>query len=438
MLSVRRNPVAPGKLRTSNVQKIGLLALGTLVGITVLAAGDLVCALSGICAPSYTYGDSDVGAIDPVGTGVPYTYQTPHWRFARSDTGSIRVNERGFRTDRSIAEIKSAPMSLPIAVTGDSHTDLPYGHGYDHPFVLERELRQAGIRGAEVFGLGRGTYSPLQAYLFVKKVSADLNPRVIILNLYSGNDFFDLMRIDDRPYFEPKGDGTYAIHPPVWYRLSDPTLRGSWTEQSRLLYLVRSFGRETGIADAIHRFSYLVDLAHANGYGFSHALAYLFALNASKGENLVFPRAYPSQILNQYLFFQYFPRTKAESLRRLEYLLGMIRRQNPGVSLILSPIPSAALAGSLDSDSSFQGKLREMGISSEDVIEQESALLDSSRAIAKRQEWRFIDNVSALQKAEPRSALYLSEDLHLSPNGSLVVGSNEAQALLVIFGTGSP
>jgi hypothetical protein len=79
-----------------------------------------------------------------------------------------------------------------------------------------------------------------------------------------------------------------------------------------------------------------------------------------------------------------------------------------------------------------------MGISSDDVIEQESALLDSSRAIAKRQEWKFIDNVSALQKAEPRSALYLSEDLHLSPNGSLVVGSNEAQALLVIFGTGSP
>ena len=76
-----------------------------------------------------------------------------------------------------------------------------------------------------------------------------------------------------------------------------------------LLYLVRSFGRETGIADAIHRFSYLVDLAHANGYGFLHALAYLFALNASKGENMVFPRAYPSQILNQYLFFQYFPRT---------------------------------------------------------------------------------------------------------------------------------
>ncbi len=417
------------KNRTTLRQRLALLSIGILLGILCVVLVDFLCVWTGVFPPEYDYGDPDLGAIEPAGTGVVRSYHSVHWRFQQSDTGLIKINERGFRTTRSIAEIKASPAPIPIAVTGDSHTDLPYDNGYDHPAILEKELRALGVQGAEVLSAGRGGYSPLQGYLYARRFAGDLSPKVFVLNLYTGNDFFDLVRIDDRPYFERGDNGTYSVHPPVWYRLKDPATAGAWYRKSRSLFLAGKILDGLGLSKILARMEYLLKLGAAQGRGLSHALSYIRELKASTEDRLAYPPAYPSQILNQYLFFTYFPPTNDESVHRLEYLLQMIKRENPGLLLVLSPIPSASLAGSLDADTLFRSKLEELNIDPGSLKMQEAALYDSSRALANREGWVFIDNLAQLRQAVPVSAMYMAEDLHISPAGSRIIGVHEATVL---------
>ena len=211
------------------VKRLGLLICYL---VAVLALCDVVLILLNILPPKHLYGDQTVGFLNPQGTGVPYTFQSDHWRYSQSDSGLIAVNERGFRSDRTIRQIHSSPKKNSICVIGDSHTDLPYKNEYTHPFVLQRCLIESGFRDVEVFAAGRGSYSPLQACLYYENFVQDLQPSVLILNLYTGNDFFDMIRIDDRPYYEPDGAGKYRIHPPVWYKFTDPSTKGKRMKHS--------------------------------------------------------------------------------------------------------------------------------------------------------------------------------------------------------------
>ena len=107
-----------------------------------------------------------------------------------------------------------------IGVTGDSQTDLCAPNAETHAGVLEREL---DADGADVMVLpyGVGRYSPLQDYLVFKKVLKPYTPDALIVNFYTGNDFNDLLRVDDRPHFVDV-DGHYEIAGPTWYRYQDP------------------------------------------------------------------------------------------------------------------------------------------------------------------------------------------------------------------------
>jgi hypothetical protein len=184
------------------------------------------------------------------------------------------VNERGFRTDRTIGQILSSPKKNAICVIGDSHTDLPYKKEYTHPFVLQRSLVESGCRDVEVFAAGRGSYSPLQACLYYENFVQDLQPSVLILNLYTGNDFFDMMRIDDRPYYEPDSTGNYRIHPPMWYKFTDPSTEGSLIDKSRVLFLMEMFARRSGLWRIVMHFQYLVELSKLQGEGMGIAFSY--------------------------------------------------------------------------------------------------------------------------------------------------------------------
>ena len=61
--------------------------------------------------------------------------------------------------------------------------------------------------------------------------------------------------------------------------------------------------------------------------------------------SLGYPDAFSAQMLNQQLFFQHFPSAREESIRRMRELMILIRRENPGITLVMSPIPSYELAG---------------------------------------------------------------------------------------------
>jgi hypothetical protein len=424
-------------METTLRQKAGLVLFGCVAAVLLLVVFEIIFDLTGAWAPEYRYGDFDLGFSDPIATGSVRTFRANPWLFLGSDSGLVTLNERGFCTSRTIREILRSPPGVGIAVIGDSHTMLPYRNDLMHPSILERELRDKGVVDAEVFNAGRGGYSPLQAYLYFQRTIKDLHPTILILNLYTGNDFFDMMRIDDRPTFRHELGGGYSIQSPRWYRLTDPADRGRWWSKSRVLFLIKTGLAETGLDNLSTRMLYLLEMGREQGASLIAALSYVRRLAWSRESSLAYPPAFSAQVLNQYLFFASFSGTKEESLRRLAYLFSLIRRERPGLLCILSPIPSASLSGALHANEVFQAKLEELGINYPDLLAQEQSLYDGAILAAGREGWLVIDNLQTFRANGRSTVLFMNEDLHVSPAGSEAIGRNEATALLHLLQRGS-
>jgi hypothetical protein len=397
----------------------------------ILAGCDAVLMVSGIFPPKRLYGDPTLGFPFPdqrEGEAPQLVVQSFHWRFAHSDSGQMVRNRDASRSRRGLEEIMASPPEILIAVGGDSQTGLPYRNDLTHPLILEEVLQRSGLH-AEVVNGGQGGYSPLQAYLYFNERLSKLHPAAFILNLYTGNDFFDLMRYDDRPHYEPVGGGRYTIQPPVWYRFSNPSLQGTLVGRSRVWFVIESVSRKIGLWNAFSRISYLTSMARDNGGSFSTALAYVRAVARSEEDSLSYPPAFSAQILNQYLFFHFFPAAEKESLRRLAFLISSMKREHPTVVFVISPIPSAALIGALKADRLFLRKLKELEIDYDSLIAQEGRLYDSVCSIAADQGHVVIDNRPTLCDSVASSQAFMTEDFHLSPAGSRLLGETEARAL---------
>lgn len=403
---------------------------GIALSLCSLFALDLILVLTDLLPPRHVYGDPELGFCEPAGTGEVRIWQSPHWRFLRSDSGRIVLNERGFRTTRPLHALFADTGRCRIAVLGDSHSDLPYRNDLTHPFVLEAALRREACSSAEVLSAGRGRYSPLQASLFFRREVSKYNPAVIVLNLYTGNDFFDMVRTDDRPSLVEDSSLGYRLVPPTWFQYDDPALRDSYLGRSRVLYVGGRILRATGLDQFVTRLRYLVPLSLKHGGGVREVVSYFRSLSATDEPALPFSRAYGAQVLNQHLFFRFFPQAGARALGRLGFLFHRMREENPGRLLVLSPIPSAALCGALAGDPLYTARLAASGCDAGAVAMAESLLyraaLDSARAAG----WVTLDNLPKFRSYPGVSELYMQEDLHLSPVASQLFGEHEASIFI--------
>ena len=231
---------------------ISMLTYGGIIAVTLVLV-DLVCIVSGVFPPTQNYGDADLGW-----RSSPPTGQMLVDRCTDSSTGEVINyvrNEDGVRTPRSVREIQADAASFKIAVTGDSQTNLCAPNAETHPGVLEAELVAQGSPSV-VLAYGVGRYSPLQDYLAFRKVLRPYNPGALVLNFYTGNDFLDLLRADDRPHFVPADSG-YWIGEPVWFLYDDPRVQ-RW---SRVLLAFRLVADKTGLRGAYLRLRQLQQLA---------------------------------------------------------------------------------------------------------------------------------------------------------------------------------
>jgi hypothetical protein len=55
-----------------------------------------------------------------------------------------------------------------------------------------------------------------------------------VVAVYSGNDYLDLIRRDDRPYLTQDPDGAFTEHPPYFLVYADPRSKASLLESSRV------------------------------------------------------------------------------------------------------------------------------------------------------------------------------------------------------------
>src|SRR6266849_5002497 len=214
-----------------------LLTAATYAAIvlTTLVLLDITLMVLGGFPPTYEYGDPDIGwvAARPTGSmredrcteyssGVVFTYTR---------------NEDGIRTPVSARALTTNRQSYLIGVTGDSQTELCAPDAQTHFGVLETSLNTGGMR-AIVVAYGAGRYSPVQDYVAFKTALKKYHPDAFVLNLYTGNDFYDILRVDDRPHLV-RTDSGYVIAPPVWYLYDEPGVK----RHSRVLFALRSIAR---------------------------------------------------------------------------------------------------------------------------------------------------------------------------------------------------
>jgi hypothetical protein len=246
-----------------------------------------------------------------------------------------------------------------------------------------------------------------------------------VLNLYTGNDFYDILRVDDRPHFV-RTDSGYAIAPPLWYLYDDPAVR----RHSRVLFALHMFAKRTGLRGFVQRVQLLSQQAAEQGKGLTTVIAYMNDLRRSREPSVGYQAAFSAQMLNQQLFFYRFPQGKTESLRRVRALLELVRRENPDLTVLLSPLPSYELAQQQPVDEALRRTLARLAITYEGGVQEESALYDSLRVLARETGWLFADNLAALRAYSGTERLYNAFDYHMLPVASELVGRTQARALL--------
>lgn len=396
------------------------LTYAAIVGISLVAL-DVVCIAFGFFPPRPVYGDPELGWRP-----APATGRMALGRCMDVSTGQTidyERNEDGVRTGLSRNLIQPDTTSIKIAVVGDSHTDLCAPNALMHSGVLESELRAQGIPAA-VLSYGAGKYSPIQDYLAFTRVLRPYGPRVLIMNLYTGNDFYDILRVDDRPHFVAADTG-YRLAPPVWYSRDDPAVR----YRSRVLFAIRAVAENIGVRRLYLRVMELRRVAAQQGAGLTAVAAYMQDLYNAREPMVGYPDAFTSQMLNQQLFFHHFPASQAESIRRTRALMALIRAENPGLILVMSPLPSYQLAGEQPVDSVFLRTLQRIPIGYQDGVSQEQQLYDQLRVLAAEQGWLFVDNLAALKAYRGSERLYNTFDYHLLPPASALIGRAQAAVL---------
>jgi len=398
-----------------------LLLYGLIIAVT-LAVIDAICIAFDILPPLANYGDPDLGWRPATATG-----KMAIGKCTEFSTGEVIIyqrNEDGVRTSSTRAAIVADSARLRIGVSGDSQTDLCARNDQIPGGVLEAALNARG-HPTTVLTYGAGRYSPLQAYLAFRKVLAPYHPDVFILQVYTGNDLYDILRSDDRPHFVAADSG-YRIAQPIWYTYDDPKDRS----RSRVLYLFRTLGDRTGIRRVLLRVTELRRLGKQHGAGLFDVVSYMRDVWKARDPAIGYPDAFSAQMLNQQLFFHHFPSAEDESIRRMRELMTMIRRENPRLKLVMSPIPSYELVGGSPVDSALQRTLTRLPITYEEGRRQEGRLYERLRQLASEQEWIFVDNLVALQRYTGSARLYNDFDYHLLPNASALIGQAEAEALM--------
>jgi hypothetical protein len=392
-----------------------------VITIATLIVVDLLCNLFGLFPPVPEYGDLDVGWL-----AAKRTANIRYDRCAQLSGELVQYvrNEDGIRTNVSVQQLLADRRSFKVGVTGDSQTELCAPNAQTHAGRLERELNASGVR-AIVLPYGVGRYSPLQSYLVFKKMLKKFAPDALLLNFYTGNDFNDLLRVDDRPHFV-NSDGRYVIAEPVWYRLEDPRVR----RRSRVLFVLRSLTDKTGIRDLVLRFRFLYRTAVEQGAGVGAVLGYMNDLRKSVEPSVTYPEAFTAQFLNQQLFFHRFPGTRDESVRRVRALLELARRENPNTLLIVSALPSYELVQQRPVDAALMRTLDRLPITYDGGVREEQELYDTLRQVAAESGWLFVDNLRALRAYQGRDRLYNAFDYHLLPAASAIIGKTQAAVLL--------
>jgi hypothetical protein len=147
--------------------------------------------------------------------GATQTFHYPH--LEKHDVVTLSFNSRGYRGE----ELRPAVAARRIVVYGDSHIEARLTR-LERTFPERLEARLAALTGRPVEAINAGVsgYGPDQCLLRMESGIGELAPDVVVLVLYAGNDWGDIVR---NALFRLDGSGRLAAN--AW-TLDEPVRRG--------------------------------------------------------------------------------------------------------------------------------------------------------------------------------------------------------------------
>ena len=350
----------------------------------------------------------------------------------------------GMASEPVILNDKASKDSLTIVVIGDSH--LEYGDKntgqYNQCTYLYNYLKEKNIP-ARVIILGTPSTGFIQQmFIYDEQIKKKgIKPDVVLFQIYSGNDFSENLRYDDRPRVDFKADGTPDTVPIHWV-LDRPKSKGkdtsftSWPRDSRLLYLTNAaFGHHNMVLKAKIAYS-SNDLL---GFGLGSKIEYIKNLNRFVDKRLTaYNGAVAAQFLNQYYQMNKKPDAfMKESKVRTKYFLEYFKKSNPEVTCIVSYLPSAPAIGAMcDTDVMiYHDILKRSNLSDLDVPKMEHQLYMMMDSLNNATGKPFIvydlsDTLHIANKLDGTQTFYDKGGLHVTPKSRKIIGETWGKQII--------
>jgi lysophospholipase L1-like esterase len=401
--------------------KIGRVAarLGLVVAALALSLGLAELGARMVPPPATTLGDDGTDPNDTLWSDPdwrsppPRTFQSDpdigfvHAPFQAADVPigehpgrkfRFRTNGYGLRRDDEIS-VERQPDTFRVLVLGDSQTGGYVSNDEGFPRLLEEYWEQHGATTrVELLNAGVIGYAPQQEYLWYLKHGWPLQPNVVLLMLYVGNDARDLV----------DGEVDAAVV----------------DEEAGLIGPLRSTGAWLGLHSRLARVAYtaarsapLSPLLSALGMRtpppplpFS-AEALVRVLRECHGCWL--------QALKQDVHARSRPELFDIAYARLELVLRLLDQHvtASGGRLVIVVLPTKMQVEPEDDAGAMRRSLRLLGLS-QDVVAYSDEARARMLAAARAANVRLIDPLPELQQASRNGRLYYRRDWHLNVRGN--------------------
>ena len=330
------------------------------------------------------------------------------------------------------------PPDIRVAIIGDSHT---FHHkwttrGTHAARYLQNELTAADLK-PRIVSLGVPRFSPVQEMLAMEQlIDANYIVDASVFLFYSGNDFAELLRNDDRPCVEFDDDDRAYVASPTW-RFNRPDDRyDEWPGSSRLLYLTNLAANLVRPGNVPMKMVVAAESTDALGPSLRERVRYFWTAMASTDDRLGYSGAVAAEWLNQVVVAEMFgERFTAGVERRVQYFWREMRRRHGGRRMYFFVIPSATLVDAIPEKVApiYDDLLHRVGTSDERARAIERGLIDMFSREAAAQGFTVIDLSPRFEEAirkDPAVLYYDEPTLHIDVVSRKMVGEAMAEAIL--------
>ena len=316
----------------------------------------------------------------------------------------FRTSGYGLRRDSEISVAKP-PGVIRVLVLGDSQTDGQVENDETYPARLE-QLMVARGQAVEVLNAGVTGYSPQQEYLWYRERGVQLQPDLVVLGFYLGNDILDLIenKLDARVIDDEAGTLNPITMPAAWLSL-----------HSRLVLLAKYASRDERVSAVLERVG-LVAPPLVDQDRLARVLRECHGCWLQSGKQALLAREYPAAAEGAY--------------GRLDLLVRLLERQVAagGGRLVVLLIPSKNQVEPQDERGDVAKMMRLMNLGESD-LHYEDVVRERTLAIVEAAGVAVVDPLPELQFAASNGRLYYRRDWHLNPNGNSALAAILDRAL---------